>query len=146
MAVHTMFRKFRGKPFTMIALFGGIMLGAILSAGFPSTSSAQYWDYDFYHGTYGPYGHGWYYDYYDVPRLRDTEGWGWKSDWELKQDVKSELAWSPFVDADDIDVSVRNGEVTLKGTVEGQDEIQDAIENAYEAGAKKCISKLKAQV
>ena len=59
--------------------------------------------------------------------------------------MQSELYWSPFVDSDDISVSVNNGEVTLKGTVEDENEVDDAIENAYEAGAKNVISKLQTE-
>ncbi len=65
-----------------------------------------------------------------------------KSDQQLKRDVESELTWSPFVDADKVQVTVRRGVVTLSGKVEDRDEIQSAIDNAYEAGAKDVISKL----
>ena len=82
-------------------------------------------------------------------RLRDDEGYARgddryaaKSDQQLKRDVESELTWSPFVDADKVQVTVRRGVVTLSGKVEDQDEIQSAIDNAYEAGAKQVISKL----
>lgn len=62
--------------------------------------------------------------------------WTWKPDWEIREDVKSQFAWSPFVDGDDISVSVDNGVVTLIGTVDTWSERQDAEENAYEGGAK----------
>ncbi|HEU4685342.1 MAG TPA: BON domain-containing protein [Nitrospira sp.] len=65
-----------------------------------------------------------------------------KADQQLKRDVESELTWSPFVDADKVNVSVRNGIVTLSGKVEDEDEVQAAIDNAYEAGARRVISKL----
>ncbi len=136
---------------TMLTGLLGIVLGGVLLLAVPHQGQAQYWDYDAYDGVYGgPYGSDWYYDYYDYPytsRYRDpypgTQGWRWKSDWELKEDVESELTWSPFVDADDIDVSVQDGKVTLKGTVENQSSVHDAIENAYEAGAKTVISRLQ---
>lgn len=128
-----------------VTFIGGVVLavGALLTA-IPSTSIAQYWDYNYYRGVYGPTSHGWYYDYYEYePSGLGTPEWLSKSDAQLKEDVKSELHWSPFVDSDDITVSVKKGEVTLKGTVEDQSEVDDAIENAYEAGAKNVISKLK---
>jgi len=74
-------------------------------------------------------------------RPRDIGGIS-KSDQQLKRDVEKELTWSPSVDADQVNVSVRNGIVTLSGKVEDQTAIDDVIENAYEAGAKQVISKL----
>lgn len=65
-----------------------------------------------------------------------------KADLRLKQDVKWELALSPYVDADFIHVTVRDGVVTLRGSVEDQSAVNAAIENAKEAGAKKVINKL----
>lgn len=142
-----MIRTDRGRQQTFVALVGAVALGSIaLVAATPSTSTAQDWDYDYYDGAYGPMGYGWYYDYYDYePSGFGTRDWRWKSDAELKEDVQSELYWSPFVDSDDISVSVNNGEVTLKGTVEDENEVDDAIENAYEAGAKNVISKLQTE-
>jgi hypothetical protein len=112
-----------------------------------SPASARSWDYEQYRGGYDRgSGSDWYYDYYDRATNRGSDqAWRGKSDRQLKEDVQSELTWSPFVDADDIDVLVRNGEVTLRGTVEDQSEVQNAIENAYEAGAKRVISKLKTE-
>ncbi len=71
-----------------------------------------------------------------------TRSWRNKSDAELKTDVKSELVWSTLVDADDIEVSAKNGTVTLRGTVDNQQALDQAVENARDAGAKKVISKL----
>ena len=142
-----MIRTDRGRQQTFVALVGAVVLGSIaLVAATPSTSTAQDWDYDYSDGAYGPMGYGWYYDYYDYkPTGFGTRDWRWKSDAELKEDVQSELFWSPLVDSGDISVSVKNGEVTLKGTVEDESEVDDAIENAYEAGAKNVISKLETE-
>ena len=60
----------------------------------------------------------------------------------LKLDVKWELALRPYVDADFIHVTVRDGVVTLRGSVEDQSAVEAAIHNAKEAGAKKVINKL----
>lgn len=65
-----------------------------------------------------------------------------KADLRLKQDVKWELALSPYVDADFIHVTVGDGVVTLRGSVEDQSAVNAAIENAKEAGAKKVNNKL----
>ena len=65
-----------------------------------------------------------------------------KRDLRIKMDVKWELSMSPFVDADHIHVTVRDGVVTLKGTVEDQRAFDAATQNATEGGAKKVINLL----
>jgi osmotically-inducible protein OsmY len=65
-----------------------------------------------------------------------------KADLQLRLDVKKEIALSPYVDGDFIRVTVRNGVVTLRGSVEDQSAADAAVENAREAGAKKVINKL----
>ena len=65
-----------------------------------------------------------------------------KHDLRIKMDVKWELSMSPFVDADHIHVTVRDGVVTLKGTVEDQRAFDAATQNATEGGAKKVINLL----
>jgi osmotically-inducible protein OsmY len=62
--------------------------------------------------------------------------WTWQPDSEIKDEVKDQLWWSPFVDSDDVNVEVDNGVATLTGTVDTWSERQDAEENAYEGGAK----------
>lgn len=62
--------------------------------------------------------------------------WRTMTDQELKEAVEDELYWSPFVNAVPIRVEAQNGSVTLSGRVENRGEIADAVENAYEAGAK----------
>ncbi|MBN2295640.1 MAG: BON domain-containing protein [Pirellulales bacterium] len=66
-----------------------------------------------------------------------------KTDKEIKDDIQSQLWWSPFVDSDDISVVVQSGVATLLGTVEDWGELQDAIKNAREGGATSVINKLK---
>lgn len=73
---------------------------------------------------------------------RDERPWADMRDRELKAEIEDELWWSPFVNDDRIRVDVQDGVATLHGTVENQDEIADAVENAYEAGAKRVISRL----
>ncbi|MBD3181581.1 BON domain-containing protein [Candidatus Poribacteria bacterium] len=65
-----------------------------------------------------------------------------KSDWEIKEDVESQLFWSPFVDSDDIDVSVENGIATLSGSVSNVFEFKSAIKNAKDGGARKVVEDL----
>ena len=65
-----------------------------------------------------------------------------KADLRLKLDVKWELSMSPYVDADHIKVIVRNGVVTLRGSVEDQSAFDAAAKNAMEGGAKQVINLL----
>lgn len=85
------------------------------------------WYYEPFVDLYEPYT----YDWFTYP---DT-GVAMKSDWEIMEDVNDELWWSPFVDSDDVNVTVDDGEVTLTGTVGTWNERQVATENAYEGGA-----------
>jgi hypothetical protein len=77
-----------------------------------------------------------------MDRNRRTMGALSKSDQQLKRDVENELMWSPAVDPDKVSVSVRDGVVTLNGEVNNPEQIDSAIENAYDAGARQVISKL----
>ncbi len=82
---------------------------------------------------YDPYVYDWYaYDYgwYDYePSVLA------KSDTQLKRDIEDELWWSPFVDADQVAVTVDDGVATLAGTVDSWSEYRSAAENALEGGA-----------
>ena len=68
-----------------------------------------------------------------------------KKDLQLKLDVKWHLSLSPWVDADFIHVVVRDGVVTLRGSVEDESARAAAIRNATEAGAKKVIDHLNVE-
>jgi osmotically-inducible protein OsmY len=58
-----------------------------------------------------------------------------KTDSELVKAIESELWWSPFVDSDEVSVTVDDGIATLTGTVDTWIEHEAATENAYEGGA-----------
>jgi osmotically-inducible protein OsmY len=58
-----------------------------------------------------------------------------ESDREVYEDVRSELFWSPFVDAEQVAIEVDDGIVTLTGAVDSLREKTLAAENAYEGGA-----------
>ncbi len=79
-------------------------------------------------------------------RLRALEPgdrpWVDMRDRELKKEIEDEFTMSPFVNEDRIRVRVHNGVATLDGRVENKGEIADAVENAYEAGAKRVKSRL----
>lgn len=72
----------------------------------------------------------------------DGDEWEWQSDQELKQAVECQLAMSPFIKSDGIDVSVNDGTATLKGNVRDWDSVRNAIDDAYLAGVKDVVNEL----
>jgi osmotically-inducible protein OsmY len=91
---------------------------------------------------YDPYVDSWYshdYNWY----LRHPSAVTLKSDAKLKVDIRDELYWSPFVDMDDVKISVQNGVATLSGKVDSWSERWAAEENAYDAGARLVRNELK---
>lgn len=66
-----------------------------------------------------------------------------KDDSEIRDEIRSELFWSPFVGADEVNVRVEDGVATLSGTVDSWAEVDAAIENAIEGGAIKVINELR---
>ncbi len=79
----------------------------------------------------------------EVKNNLNVEGsWTWQPDPIIKRDIESELWWSPYVDSDDVTVSVKQGVATLSGTVDSYLEQGIAIENAREGGAKEVESLL----
>jgi len=75
--------------------------------------------------------------------LRVMKTWTPKDDWEIKKNIEDELWWSPFVDEDDVAITVTDGTVTLIGVVDSLRERRVATENAYEGGAKHVRNELK---
>lgn len=73
---------------------------------------------------------------WDYSRLRPA-------DWEIRADIRNQLFWSPFVDSDEVTVTVDDGIATLTGTVDNRSERQAARENAYEGGALAVIDELE---
>ncbi len=65
-----------------------------------------------------------------------------RADRKLQRAIESELSWSPYVDADRVDVTVRDGVAYLFGSVEDRDEMQAAIDNAFQAGAERVMNRL----
>ena len=59
----------------------------------------------------------------------------WKNDQEIADNIESELFWSPFVDSDQVTVSVDDGKATLTGKVDSWSEYDAATQNALEGGA-----------
>jgi osmotically-inducible protein OsmY len=70
------------------------------------------------------------YDWYQFEPYRTVV-----SDARILRQIRNELWWSPFVDADEVAVTVSDGVATLTGTVDSFAEMSAATENAYEGGA-----------
>lgn len=79
---------------------------------------------------------------YDYSWYSYTPG-SWREDAEIQDEIKDELFWSPFVDADQVKVHVSDGVATLEGTVDSYSEMHSALSNAYEGGAKSVQNELK---
>ncbi|WP_119422347.1 BON domain-containing protein [Desertibaculum subflavum] len=69
-------------------------------------------------------------DWYDYRPYRSA-----RSDASIEEEIDTELWWSPFVDAADVNVEVELGIATLTGTVQSRSEYDAAVENAWEGGA-----------
>jgi osmotically-inducible protein OsmY len=82
---------------------------------------------------YDPYVDSWYITDYYGDQYRSI--FPSKVDWEIKKDIENQLFWSPFVDADQVTVTVNDGEATLSGKVDSWSEYYAATENAYQGGA-----------
>lgn len=90
-------------------------------------------DYPGYVLVYEPY----VYDYYpyDYDWFVYEPVYTFVLDAEIKDEIKDELFWSPFVDSDEVAVQVDDGAATLTGQVDTWSEREAATENAYEGGA-----------
>jgi osmotically-inducible protein OsmY len=71
-----------------------------------------------------------------------NDPWSWKTDWEILEDIEDQLFWSPYVDEEDVNVTVHDGVVTLTGAVDTWAERMTAEENAYDGGAKDVVNHL----
>ncbi|MFP4053475.1 MAG: BON domain-containing protein [Phycisphaerae bacterium] len=126
--VDTFFEK--GQAYQAAAAADGV-------AAVRSNLDVEYTDrplaYDPYVYDYYPYDYDWY-DYEPFHTFR--------SDSAIKEEISDELWWSPFVDSDQVKVSVDNGVATLTGKVDSWSELEAARQNAYEGGATWVINKL----
>jgi osmotically-inducible protein OsmY len=66
------------------------------------------------------------------PELRGASN---LADWEIERNIQNEFQWSPFVNVNDVTVSVKDGVATLTGTVGTPAEKTLAEANAYQGGA-----------
>lgn len=89
-----------------------------------------------------------YYDYYgwnsDYPPLYDSNGGSsGMSDSEIENKIESQFWWSPYVNKDEVNVTVVNGTAFLEGTVDTQREKRFAEVNALEGGAKEVVNNIE---
>jgi osmotically-inducible protein OsmY len=104
--------------------------------------------YTYYRWPYSPYYYtpdGSYYSNRSRALNQTLPGssWPYATDDEMKAAIEDQLFWSPFVDADEVKVSVFHGVATLSGTVDNRKEFEAATENALEGGAHMVINNLK---
>lgn len=92
--------------------------------------------YDPYIDDWYVYGRGWY----TAEPVYTTD-----SDEIIRQNIKNELWWSPFVDANNVNVTVHDGMAVLTGTVDSRSEWYSANANALEAGAAWVNNKLRVE-
>jgi osmotically-inducible protein OsmY len=103
-------------------------------------------DRDGYAFALDPYVDGWeVYEFYGRAHVPNPHGSsvGWRSDAAIEDDIRNQLRWSPFVDADQVTVNVDRGIATLKGTVDSYPERAAATENAVEGGAAAVVNNLQ---
>jgi len=93
------------------------------------------------------------YDPYVDPWMLDQYAWyHWSpavvragSDADIYLEIENELFWSPYVNEDDVKVTVEDGIATLTGTVDTLAESEAAMRNAYEGGAVYVRNDLRVQ-
>ncbi len=86
-------------------------------------------------GNYMPYVYDYSFHTYYVQDEVRTEFENIKTDNEILADTEEQIYWSPFVNEEEVEVTVDNGVITLRGTVLTPRERMLAEKNAYEAGA-----------
>ncbi len=93
--------------------------------------------------TYDPYVDDTY--VYDYDWYTYQPGYTFKRDIDINRDIRDELWWSPFVDSDEVEVTVDDGVAILTGTVDSLSEYYSAQENALEGGATWVRNELEIQ-
>jgi osmotically-inducible protein OsmY len=96
-----------------------------------SEFAISYYDWPSYYG-FGPY---YEYGFYRPQPI--------KSDEQIKKDIERAFFWSPFVDSDDITVTVHDGVAILTGTIDGWIAYGEAQRDAYKGGASSVINRLE---
>lgn len=88
---------------------------------------------------YGPGFERYYYGYYGPYFGRTT-----RADAEIKDDIRNRLVWDSWVDADQVNIDVKNGVVTLTGQVDSIVEKRAAGDDAWDTpGVLDVVNNLK---
>jgi osmotically-inducible protein OsmY len=98
----------------------------------------------YYGWDYGYSYYGWPY-YYNEPPYYGSETLGpqpYLSDEHIKKNIKDRFFWSPFVDSDDIKVTVHGGVATLTGTVGTWIGWGEADKDAHKGGAGAVLNRV----
>ena len=98
----------------------------------------------YYGWDYGYSYYGWPY-YYNEPPYYGSETFGpqpYLSDEQIKKNIKDRFFWSPFVDSDDIKVTVHGGVATLTGTVGTWIGWGEADKDAHKGGAGAVLNRV----
>jgi osmotically-inducible protein OsmY len=94
---------------------------------------AYQWGYTGWNNLYPPY-------YYTIDADEDS-----KTDWEIMKDIEEQIWWSPYVNLDDVDITVDDHVATLTGVVDTRREKLFAEINAIEGGAADVVNKLRVE-
>ena len=93
--------------------------------------------------TYNPYVDG--SDVYERDWYQYTPRRDFKSDEQLRKDILMNLYWSPFIDSDQVEITVEDGTAILSGTVASINESQAARRAALNAGADRVRNRLSVE-
>ena len=69
-----------------------------------------------------------------------------KSDPAIHKDIRDELFWTPFVDGEDVTVTVSGGVATLTGVVDTLQARRMATKNARDGGAREVRNRLRVRI
>ena len=64
------------------------------------------------------------------------------SDAQISAAIKDELFWSPYVDSDQISVTVTDGQAVIRGRAANRFVARIAVQNAFEGGARSVRTRL----
>jgi osmotically-inducible protein OsmY len=101
-------------------------------------------------GYYGDYGFSGFYGwpnsyYYNEPSSYSSESVGpqpYKTDAQIKKSIEDRFFWSPFVDRDDIKVTIDGGVATLTGSVGTWIGYGEADKDAHKGGAATVLNRI----
>ena len=119
----------------------------------PEYYSMSDYDYDYYNDYYYPdYDYGYYddYGYYGWPYYNQSPYYvsgmsgpqPYLSDEQIKKNIEDRFFWSPFVDRDDIKVTVNGGVATLTGTAGTWVGWGEADKDAHKGGATFVLNRV----